>query len=141
VLHETRMLRNLQKLDYIDSLAIVIFSSKVNRIGYRSHKPNEFASDLLHFTCKEKLPEEDPVEEVNPKELNPYLKDNGSGYPEESDRTKVVAERWGSLGDLTASNAVAPARAHVRAIRSRQRGETEEKSADTDKQSRRDYKR
>ncbi|RYR03720.1 hypothetical protein Ahy_B06g082953 [Arachis hypogaea] len=99
------------------------------------------ASDLLHFTCKEKLPEEDPVEEVNPKELNPYLKDNGSGYPEESDRTKVVAERWGSLGDLTASNAVAPARAHVRAIRSRQRGETEEKSADTDKQSRRDYKR
>ncbi|KAL1342900.1 uncharacterized protein [Arachis hypogaea] len=134
----------------------------------------------------EKLPEEDPVEEpikVNPKELNPYLKDNGSGYPEESDGTKVgadrllsaslvgdggaswrlkalkraqeqaaregrsfpevVAERWGSLGDLTASvasNAAAPARAHLRAIRSRQRGETEEKS-DTDKQSRRDYKR
>ncbi|MED6110640.1 hypothetical protein PIB30_044862 [Stylosanthes scabra] len=135
----------------------------------------------------EKLPEEDPVEEsikVNPKELNPYLKDNGSGYPEESNGAKVgadrllssslvgdggaswrlkalkraqeqaaregrsfqevVAERWGSLGDLTASvasNAAAPARAHLRAIRSRQRGETEEKSADTDKQSRRDYKR
>ncbi|XLR04110.1 hypothetical protein HN51_058936 [Arachis hypogaea] len=44
---------------------------------------------------------------------------------------KRVAEQWGSLGDLTASiasNAAAPARAHLRAIRSRQRGETEEKS-------------
>ncbi|MED6194158.1 hypothetical protein PIB30_026026 [Stylosanthes scabra] len=148
----------------------------------RSESKRPTVSDTV-----EKLPEEDPVEEsikVNPKELNPYLKDNGSGYPEESDGAKVgadrllssslvgdggaswrlkalkraqeqaaregrsfqevVSERWGSLGDLTASvasNAAAPARAHLRAIRSRQRGETEEKSADTDKQSRRDYKR
>lgn len=25
---------------------------------------------------------------MNPRELNPYLKDNGSGYPEESDQVK-----------------------------------------------------
>jgi hypothetical protein len=30
---------------------------------------------------------------VNPKELNPYLKDNGSGYPEESDGAKVGADQ------------------------------------------------
>lgn len=30
---------------------------------------------------------------MNPRELNPYLKDNGSGYPEESDGAKVVANR------------------------------------------------
>lgn len=55
-----------------------------------------------------------------------------------------MAERWGSLGELTASvasHAAAPARAHLRAIKSRQRGATEENSPDTDKHSRRDYKR
>lgn len=30
---------------------------------------------------------------MNPKELNPYLKDNGSGYPEESDGVKVGASK------------------------------------------------
>lgn len=28
------------------------------------------------------------INKVNPKELNPYFKENGTGYPEESDRTK-----------------------------------------------------
>ena len=28
------------------------------------------------------------ITKVNPRELNPYFKDNGTGYPEESDRTK-----------------------------------------------------
>ncbi|KAK2458581.1 zinc finger CCCH domain-containing protein [Trifolium repens] len=136
---------------------------------------------------KEILPEEVPVEEskkANPRELNPYLKDDGTGYPEESDEVKVgasqllsssvvgdggaswrlkalkraqeqaaregrsfqevVGERWGSLGELTASvasKAAAPARAHLRAIKSRQRGVTEENSPDYDKHIRRDSKK
>ncbi|PNX92720.1 cwf19-like protein 2-like, partial [Trifolium pratense] len=136
---------------------------------------------------KEILPEEVPVEEskkANPRELNPYLKDDGSGYPEEIDEVKVgasqllsssvvgdggaswrlkalkraqeqaaregrsfqevVGERWGSLGELTASvasKAAAPARAHLRAIKSRQRGVTEENSPDYDKPIQRDSKR
>lgn len=55
-----------------------------------------------------------------------------------------MGERWGSLGDLTvsvASQAAAPARAHLRAIKSRQRGATEENSIDSDKPIRRDSKR
>ncbi|XP_073224129.1 uncharacterized protein [Cicer arietinum] len=136
---------------------------------------------------KEILYEEVPVEQpkkANPRELNPYLKNDGSGYPEESDGVKVVAnqllssslvgdggaswrlkalkraqeqaaregrsfgevvgERWGSLGELTASvasKAAAPARAHLRAIKSRQRGVTEENSQDSDKTIQRDSKR
>ncbi|KAG5074890.1 hypothetical protein JHK84_056121 [Glycine max] len=135
---------------------------------------------------EEKLSEEVPVEEskkANPKELNPYLKDNGSGYPEESGAkvgadqllssslvgdggaswrlkalkraqeqaardgrrfNEVVEERWSSLGELTAavaSHAAAPARAHLRAIKNRQRGITEENSQDSDKHGRRDSKR
>ncbi|XP_027367244.1 CWF19-like protein 2 isoform X2 [Abrus precatorius] len=136
---------------------------------------------------KKELSEEVPVEEskkVNPKELNPYLKDNGSGYPEESDGAKVGAdqllssslvgdggaswrlkalkraqeqaareggniheimeERWGSLGEFTASvasHAAAPARAHLRAIKNRQKGITEENLPDSDKHGRRDSKR
>ncbi|CAK9183886.1 unnamed protein product [Ilex paraguariensis] len=38
-------------------------------------------------------PEKTQAEEIkkeNPRELNPYLKDNGSGYPEESAETKAV---------------------------------------------------
>ncbi|KAK7280354.1 hypothetical protein RJT34_25417 [Clitoria ternatea] len=135
----------------------------------------------------EKLLEEVPVEELkkeNPKELNPYLKDNGSGYPEERDGAKVgtdqlltsslvgdggaswrlkalkraqeqsaregrdwqevVQERWGSLGELTtsvASHAAAPARAHIRAIKNRQKGITEDISPDYDRRGRRDSKR
>lgn len=30
---------------------------------------------------------------VNPRELNPYLKDDGNGYPEEMDGTKVGGNR------------------------------------------------
>ncbi|XP_050907428.1 uncharacterized protein LOC127120883 isoform X2 [Lathyrus oleraceus] len=133
------------------------------------------------------LPEEAPVEEskkTNPRELNPYLKDDGSGYPEDSDGVnvaaskllssslvgdggaswrlkalkraqeqaaregrsfqEVVGERWGSLGELTASvasGAAAPARAHLRAIRSRQRRVAEDNSPDSEKPIPRDSKR
>ncbi|XVF62947.1 hypothetical protein PTKIN_Ptkin09bG0049800 [Pterospermum kingtungense] len=41
-------------------------------------------------------PEEPPPEEikkVNPRELNPYLKDNGTGYPEEADEKRAGADR------------------------------------------------
>ncbi|KAJ7943029.1 CWF19-like protein 2 [Quillaja saponaria] len=133
----------------------------------------------------EKLPEEAPTEEikVNPRELNPYYKDSGSGYPEDIDGAKVgadkllsssligdggaswrlkalkraqeqaaregrrleeiVGERWGSLGQLTvsvASNAAAPSRAHLHAIKNRQRGQGEELT-DSDDKSGRDSKR
>ncbi|KAK7290084.1 hypothetical protein RIF29_04255 [Crotalaria pallida] len=57
---------------------------------------------------------------------------------------QVVEERWGSLGELTASvasNAAAPSRAHLHAIKNRQRGLTEENLPDSDKQSRRNSKR
>ena len=30
---------------------------------------------------------------MNPKELNPYLKDNGSGYPEDNDGVKIGADQ------------------------------------------------
>lgn len=115
-------------------------------------------------------PEEPVVEEVkrtNSKELNPYLKDTGSGYPDDASiseasnqllsssvvgdggaswrlkalkRAKeqaaregrklddVVGERWGSLSQLAASVTVsgaAPRYAHIRAIKDRKRGQTE----------------
>ncbi|KAK7380822.1 hypothetical protein VNO78_33341 [Psophocarpus tetragonolobus] len=135
---------------------------------------------------EEKLSEV-PVDEskkVNDKELNPYLKDNRCGYPEESDGAKVgnhqflssflvgdggaswrlkalkraqeqaaregqdflevLEERWGSLGELTASvasHAAAPARAHLCAVKNRQRGRTKENSSDFDKHGRRDSER
>ncbi|XP_031100711.1 CWF19-like protein 2 isoform X1 [Ipomoea triloba] len=41
-------------------------------------------------------PEENQAEEtrkVNPRELNPYLKDNGSGYPEDSEGTNASGEQ------------------------------------------------
>ncbi|KAH9682199.1 hypothetical protein WN943_028999 [Citrus x changshan-huyou] len=43
----------------------------------------------------EKQPDEPPEEmpKVNPRELNPYLKDNGSGYPEDEDRNKGSGEQ------------------------------------------------
>lgn len=44
----------------------------------------------------EKQPDEPPYEEtpkVNPRELNPYLKDNGSGYPEDEDGNKASGEK------------------------------------------------
>ncbi|CAJ1977417.1 unnamed protein product [Sphenostylis stenocarpa] len=45
---------------------------------------------------EEKLSEDFPVDESkkeNSKELNPYLKDSGSGYPEESDGAKVGVDQ------------------------------------------------
>ncbi|CAI8582928.1 unnamed protein product [Vicia faba] len=57
---------------------------------------------------------------------------------------RVVGERWGSLGELTASvasEAAAPARAHLRAIKSRQRRVAEENSPDSQKHIQRDSKR
>ncbi|XWS08844.1 hypothetical protein CRYUN_Cryun40dG0035200 [Craigia yunnanensis] len=41
-------------------------------------------------------PEESPAEEikkVNPRELNPFLKDNGTGYPEEADEKRAGVDR------------------------------------------------
>ncbi|CAI9118271.1 OLC1v1019814C1 [Oldenlandia corymbosa var. corymbosa] len=120
--------------------------------------------------------ETEEIKKANPKELNPYFKDNGSGYPEELDgktgRTQlmsssvvgdggaswrlkalkraqeqaaregrnfeeVVQDRWGSLGQLAVSVAahkVAPAHAHIHAIKSRRRGSKEEEQTDTNKQ-------
>ncbi|KAL4381267.1 hypothetical protein AHAS_Ahas04G0116400 [Arachis hypogaea] len=65
VLHETRMLHNLQILDYIDSLAIVILSSKVNRSGSRSHMPNELQifEILLAFCIRVKSAIQHLIEE------------------------------------------------------------------------------
>ncbi|KAL8162753.1 hypothetical protein V2J09_014242 [Rumex salicifolius] len=120
--------------------------------------------------------EESPTEEkqkANPKELNPYFRDDGCGYPEEDNQTKtskenllssslvgdggaswrlkalkrakeqaeregkkldeVVGERWGSLGDLAvsvSSRHAAPSRAHLHAIRTRQKGQSEENESD-----------
>ncbi|XVE81772.1 hypothetical protein DITRI_Ditri15bG0092700 [Diplodiscus trichospermus] len=49
---------------------------------------------------KPELPVEQPVEppadeikKVNPRELNPYLKDNGTGYPEEADEKGTGVDR------------------------------------------------
>jgi hypothetical protein len=55
-----------------------------------------------------------------------------------------VEERWGSIGELTASvasQAAAPARAHLRAIKSRQRVMAEENLPDSVKNGQRDSKR
>ncbi|KAM5553023.1 CWF19-like protein 2 [Rosa sericea] len=42
----------------------------------------------------EDQPKETPVEEkVNPRELNPYFKDEGSGYPEDNDEPKAGGDR------------------------------------------------
>ncbi|KAM2212193.1 hypothetical protein COP1_022392 [Malus domestica] len=134
----------------------------------------------------EEQPKETPTEEikVNPRELNPYLKDDGSGYPEDTDEPKaagnqllsssvvgdggaswklkalkrakeqatregrrlqeVIGERWGSLGQLTvsvASNKAAQSRAHLQAIRSRQKGLSEERQPDSSNQSDKDNKK
>uniref|UniRef100_A0A5B6ZK00 Putative CWF19-like protein 2 n=1 Tax=Davidia involucrata TaxID=16924 RepID=A0A5B6ZK00_DAVIN len=43
-------------------------------------------------TTSDHKPEEPPAEEIkelNPRELNPYFKDNGSGYPEDADGKKA----------------------------------------------------
>jgi hypothetical protein len=33
------------------------------------------------------------MKKANPRELNPYLKDDGSGYPEETDGSKATGDR------------------------------------------------
>ncbi|THF97278.1 hypothetical protein TEA_020893 [Camellia sinensis var. sinensis] len=111
----------------------------------------------------------------NPRELNPYFKNNGTGYPEEAGGTKagrnqllssavvgdggaswrlkalkraqeqaaregmaleeVVGEQWGSLGQLAvsvASRTAAPSRAHLRAIKNRKKGLSEEQQTTVD---------
>ncbi|KAL5542163.1 hypothetical protein UlMin_009873 [Ulmus minor] len=140
-------------------------------------------TDRIPAVTVEKEPEEATTEEikVNPRELNPYLTDNGSGYPEEKDEPKagsskllsstvvgdggaswrlkalkraqeqaaregkkldeVVEERWGSLGQLTvsvASKRAAPSRAHLNAIKSRQRGHGEENKTSSENQTDKD---
>ncbi|KAJ4753476.1 CWF19-like protein 2 [Rhynchospora pubera] len=135
---------------------------------------------------EEKQEEEPKGEEArrsNPKELNPYLKDNGDGYPDEEKSSRegdtflassvvgdggaswrmkalrrakeqaaregrkleeVVGERWSSLGDLAASvvNAqAAPSRAHLRAIRDRKAGQSENPDDAPKKHESRDYLR
>ncbi|XP_042380872.1 CWF19-like protein 2 isoform X2 [Zingiber officinale] len=122
----------------------------------------------IHAHEKEATEEHEAVEEqrTHPRELNPYLKENGSGYPDDSmisdisgkpsssavgdggaswrlkalkrakeqaaregrKLDKVVEERWGSLGQLTASVAAsraAPSHAHLHAIRDRRKGPSE----------------
>lgn len=54
---------------------------------------------------------------------------------------QVVEERWGSLGELAvsaASHRPAPSRAHLHAIKNRQRGSTEDCQADAEDQKGRD---
>ncbi|KAL4590336.1 hypothetical protein LXL04_003265 [Taraxacum kok-saghyz] len=126
------------------------------------------------------LLEEPPTKEIkkaNPRELNPYFKNDGSGYPEEEEAEgaksgesnllstsvvgdggaswrlkalkraqeqaaregkkldEVVGERWGSLGKLAvsvASHSAAPSRAHLHAIKNRQRLQTKDQKPPPD---------
>ncbi|KAF2290348.1 hypothetical protein GH714_011799 [Hevea brasiliensis] len=107
-------------------------------------------------------PEKPPVQEmnrVNPRELNPYLKDNGSGYPDDAEEKRAGGHRLPSsslVGDGGASwrlkalkrakeqaaregrkleETAAPARAHLQAIKTRQRGLVGEHQTDADGQS------
>ncbi|ESR34202.1 hypothetical protein CICLE_v10004498mg [Citrus x clementina] len=100
---------------------------------------------------------------VNMRELNPYLKDNGSGYPEDENgnegsgeqllssslvgdggaswRLKALKQRWGSLGQLAifaTSHRDAPSRAHLHAIKNRKSGLTEDCQAGAEDQKEKD---
>ncbi|KAI3929798.1 hypothetical protein MKX01_025966 [Papaver californicum] len=108
-------------------------------------------------------PQVEEVKKLNPRELNPYYKNDGGGFPEDEVQAKVrgsqllsssvvgdggaswrlkalkraqeqaardgrkleevVEERWGSLSqlDVSAAARAAPNRAHLHAIRNRQR--------------------
>ncbi|CAL9115730.1 unnamed protein product [Musa textilis] len=132
-------------------------------------RPASRTTQNSHAEVEEETEEHKTIEvtRTNPKELNPYLKDNGSGYPDDasiseaSDRLfsssvvgdggaswrlkalkrakeqaaregrkldEVVEERWGSLGQLTATvvtHRAAPAHAHLHAINDRKRGPME----------------
>ncbi|WCJ34893.1 CwfJ-like family protein [Euphorbia peplus] len=132
----------------------------------------------------EEPPAENQINKANPRELNPYFKDNGSGYPDDAEEGRVgkeklpsssvvgdggaswrmkalkraqeqaaregrkldqvVEERWGSLGQLAvsaASHRAAPARAHLHAINSRKRGQSEGQEIGPDGQSERNVKK
>ncbi|XP_021903231.1 uncharacterized protein LOC110818585 [Carica papaya] len=39
-------------------------------------------------------PSTEEIKKVNPKELNPYLKENGTGYPEEEDERKGGGDQF-----------------------------------------------
>ncbi|XP_074565290.1 uncharacterized protein LOC141821821 isoform X1 [Curcuma longa] len=131
-------------------------------------RPTDKMIENIHAHEKEENEEHEAVEvqRTHPRELNPYLKDNGSGYPDDSmisdisgkpsssavgdggaswrlkalkrakeqaaregrKLDKVVEERWGSLGQLTASVAASRAahsHAHLHAIRDRKKGPSE----------------
>lgn len=121
-------------------------------------------------------PQAEEIKKENPRELNPYFKNSGTGYPEEAEESKirrdksvssvvgdggaswrlkalkraqeqaardgrnlneVVEERWGSVGQLSvslASSRAAPSRAHLHAIKSRQKGVAEEQQTTADDQ-------
>ncbi|XWS13791.1 hypothetical protein CRYUN_Cryun36dG0068500 [Craigia yunnanensis] len=107
-------------------------------------------------------PEESPTEEikkVNPRELNPYLKDNGTGDGGASWRLKalkraeeqaaregrrlgeVVQECYGShdiLAEYGASHRATAPHAHLHAIRNRRQGQDDEKQKVADNESERD---
>lgn len=51
----------------------------------------EFSPDLLDYQFSFRFLVQ--TRKVNPRELNPYLKDNGSGYPEDSEGTKAGGEQ------------------------------------------------
>nr|GMD12570.1 CWF19-like protein 2 [Ipomoea batatas] len=55
----------------------------------------EKASKTVEIKPEENQAEEseDRTRKVNPRELNPYLKDNGSGYPEDSEGTNASGEQ------------------------------------------------
>ncbi|KAK2972960.1 hypothetical protein RJ640_022017 [Escallonia rubra] len=74
------------------------------------------------------------IKKVNPRELNPYLKDDGSGYPEDADGTKSDVNHHLSssvVGDgvSVASRPAAPSHAHLHATRNRRRELTGEQLA------------
>ncbi|KAL2932506.1 CWF19-like protein 2 [Bienertia sinuspersici] len=39
------------------------------------------------------VPQTEETQKANPRELNPYLRDNGSGYPDDEDQTKADSDR------------------------------------------------
>lgn len=63
------------------------------------------SSCIMHFKVTIGFSPLFQVKKANPKELNPYLKDNGSGYPEDSDGNATQNQLFSSslVGDGGAS--------------------------------------